>query len=1349
MKQILSLIFATGLTLPMAGLAGQYQIIPDQWIVELEHDATLEYRGGDRRSGAALMSGGRVLEATAPDGNRLDTSAPHVVAYAEFLDRERSEVLSQARNRLGREIRPRSVYRHVINGFSVQMSEAEARELAALPGVRRVTPDVAWQLETDRGPQMIGAPAVWDGESSLSSRGEGVVIGVIDTGINWDHRYFSDDPSATGGYTFSNPLGEQLGECSRPQVQCNDKLIGVWDFTDEGTFGRDPDDEGHGTHVASIAAGNAWTFELQEIDGTFATSGVAPRANIISYKVCYSEDYEDDNVAGRCPGEAIAGALEQVVEDGVDIINYSMGFDFVAEEESGDPWERALSFLNIRNAGILFVTSAGNSGPDAGSITSPANAPWTFAVGSTTHGRQIGHRADVVDLTDLFVEPGTGPEIESTISAPIIVADQAGSDLEGCNAYDDDVLAGTIAYVKRGSCTFEVKVDHAADAGALAVLVYNNEPGEGAIVMGGLENTTIPAGMIGNSDGELALAEIRGSANPTATLYDQLNRLVDENLQDRVSIFSSRGPGSDSPGIMKPNVMAPGEAILAGLVPDEHSLDFNSGTSMASPHVAGAAALLKAMHPDWSPVMLQSALETTAEAGPVKTTSGEATILDRGAGRIRVDEAANIGLYLPIGVSDFQAANPASGGDPEALNLAGIFTDNCTQDCNFTRTVEAIHPGSWTVTTPGDLDIEVTPDSFTLIAGQQQELNITVDGSSLGAETVLEGAVVLTPADDSLSIQRLPVGMVVAAAGLPSQLVVSASSNRGRSDYEVDVLAGLEEAVFRTSSLVRPVEESFDLGQDPSPEDPFSGGEGTRTQLVDVPEEALMLMVDVIDSSAVDIDLFVGRDKVGDGQADPDEVVCEATSTGTRERCRIENPEPGTWWILVQNHQASSTPGDDWVELEYALLSESEDYSLVATGPGRHDGGALEFSLAWDQPAMRRGERWVGAVGLASSKEALADLGVIPVRVRRNAAVVTEPTPLFANQAHPVVVPAGEQHDLLYFDVSPGATSVSVSVDGGADISARLQYMEFNAVAGYAPGTPPAAGELMASHTGSIAGFTLTADAQPGRWYVVLENAGTSEALVDVDVAIEEDEPQMSQRGLWSPRDRVIHQGIEWQRAGEGFLTWYSYDATGLPVFYQAASAIDSAHSTWTAPLERVTNGTGERQLYDQVGEVSLTMISDDEMVFAWRHDGHHGSEIMAPDAARTCPQVYGEQASYSGHWYSPGELVGGTTVIVTDTVQGHIRYYFDDLGVGRWLLANDPESDPLNEVLELLDYRGFCPGCDEAEVQMHVVGLYERSFDSDSSGSERLDFISAEPLSHDITIEVPISKLSEPLECR
>ena len=1345
---------------PLGGaFAGDKSPASGRWIVELEAAPAVRYGG----EGNVLMGSESIsisvpgLAATAPavtGAKRLDVSHPEVMAYTDWLDGQRHEVLRQAGKLLGRELEPVHVYRYLQNGFSIDLDAEEARRLADLPGVSAVAADRMHYLELERGPQLIGADLLWSGEvEGLGpARGENVVIGLLDSGVNWDHPMFSDALTNTGGYEYSNPLGTQLGLCSRPDVSCNDKLIGVYDFVDEG---NGEDLGGHGSHVAGIAAGNRRSVRLDFGGGAerFTLSGVAPRANIVSYKVC-QEDFDEDEEA-ECPGSAIVQALEQAVEDGVDVVNYSIG------SSATNPWrnideasvtEIGELFLNLRSAGIVPVTSAGNSGPGAGgTLSSPANAPWTIAVGNSTHDRLLANRAEVAGVRDLIALRGEGPTLERDLTAPVVAAESVdSSNFLACDSFPGGAFEDAIAVVVRGVCTFETKVRNAYHAGAVAVLVVNNLEGP-PIPMGGLESASIPAFMLSNGDGIAALEAIAEASEPTATIEAGILSLTSPDLVDRIAPSSSRGPAAFAPGLMKPNLVAPGSMILSASAAGSDSSDRYSlltGTSMSGPHIAGAAALLLSARPDWTVAMIQSALETTAESDTLQVDNLPATIIDRGAGRARVDRAANAGLFLPVTTEQFLAANPDKGGDPGQLNLPGIYTDTCTRNCNFTRTVEAMRSGSWTVDVQGDMDIEVVPDSFSLAAGARQELSITVSGSGGSSDRVLDGAVVLTPTDDSTSTQHLPVGMVVLAADLPSQFFVNASGNRGRTEFEVEVLATIDELVYRTSSLVRPVSETFELRQDSSPGNPYSGGDGTRTILIDVPQDTLALMVDTVDSSAMDIDLYVGFDAAGNAEAQSDEVVCESNSVGRRQECRIEKPTPGTWWIVVQNFQASSTHGSDWVELEYAILGESEDYTLAATGPGRHPGGTLDLSLAWDQPAMRRSERWVGAVGLASSADEVADLGVVPITVRRTAPLEPAPTPLFAYQTRPVVVAAGDRHDLLYFDVSPGAASVSVSVQGPVGVSAELRHMPFDEVAGHAPGTPPASGELKATHGGSGGGFTMIADAEPGRWYVVLDNAGSAEALVDVGVEIDVDEPVMSQRGLWSPRDRTIYQGIEWQRAGAGFMTWYSYDPNGLPVFYQAIGEIEPTVSTWTAPLDRITNGTGERQLYDQVGEVSLTMINDQEMIFSWRHDGFHGSEIMSPDADRTCPEVGGDDASYSGHWYSPGRLVGGTTMIVTDSVQAHIRYYFDALGVGRWLFAGNAEDGPLGEVMELLDYRGYCPGCEETEVQIHPVGVYERTFESESSGAERLEFISAEPLGHDMTIEVPITKLSERMEC-
>lgn len=1342
---IAALIFAV----QMPVLAEQAsRVIPGSWIVELADEPTLNYRGSES---AALERSGktaaRQLAATAPDvtgAGRFDADAREVRAYADYLDQRRQAVIDRASAELGRTLTPRAVYRHAFNGFAAEMSADEARALADVDGVTAVRPDMAYPLELDEGPSLIGASAFWNADSSDTNRGEGVVIGVIDSGINWEHVYFSDDTSDTGGYEYDNPFGEQLGECSKSSVECNDKLIGVYDFADEGTDGRDPEGEGHGTHVASTAAGNPWNFQLSEIEGTFNTSGVAPRANIISYKVCFTDHPDDEELDGKCVGSAISQALEQVIEDGVDVVNYSIGSD------APDPWANGLSFLNIRNAGIVFVTSAGNSGPDKGSISSPGNAPWTMSVGSVSHRRRIGNEAEVAGISDIFLQPGSGPELTSDITAPVIAADSVGDEMEGCSPFPGGAFDGAVAFIIRGGCVFETKVNNAADAGAEAVLVYNHEDGGGVLTMAGLEETDIPAAMMDNEQGKQVRTAIGAMVDPQAALLAGNRVILNSDWEDRVSGFSSRGPGVGAPDVMKPNVTAPGQDILAGFVPSgsndpETAIGLLSGTSMASPHGAGAAAILRSRHPDWTPDMVISALETTANSAPVRVGQAPASMLDRGAGRLRVDLAANVGLYLPVTTEEFENADPSTGGEPGQLNLPGVMSSGCVGTCRFTRTVRAIESGSWSVSTEGDLDIVVEPGAFSLSAGEEQELTIDVSAGDVSAGTFGDGAVVLS-SSDGLPTQRLAVGLQTMIAELPEKLSLNVDTNRGRSTLNFDEVGEMSDAVFPTSGLERPVRESFTVFQDGSPDDPYSGGGGTETFHVEVPEDSLMLYAEVVASDADDIDLFVGRDDNGDGIADESEEVCSSTSPNELEECAVSLPEAGTWWILVQNWEGSGSTGGDSVELDMVALAASGDPSLTVFGPGRHDSGPLEIPFYWDQPAMERDQRWLGAIGMSTTPDELANIGVIPVEITRSVGHDPLAGPLFADETLPVVLSGGAKHERLYFDVPPGTDAVSFEVSGDSSVQAQLKRIDFDEISGFAPGTPPADGSALDSGNVSESGLTLSASPVPGRWFVALDNTSGQEAAVEVSVSLEADTPVLSQRGLWSPRDRLIFQGIEWQMAGLGFIVWYTYDEDGLPVYYIAINEHDEESSVWTADLNRITNSTGVRQNPEVVGKVSLTMLEDNAMIYAWRMGGSHGSELYSPDAPQTCPEVDGEEVNYNGHWYSPDNAVGGTTMIVTENVQAQVRYYYDELGIGRWIYS---DGEPLEEVLDLIDFRGFCPNCEEQEVEMETVGEYVRTFDSDSTGNETLEFISGDPLNHDIFIDVPVTKLSEPVPCQ
>ncbi|MCH8476773.1 MAG: S8 family serine peptidase [Wenzhouxiangella sp.] len=1343
-----------GLSLSGAPLAGKPIIDRNHWIVELNEAPTLEYRGQEAVIASIASSDApRPLQATAPSvtgQGQFDVSANHVQAYVEFLDRERAAVLGRASARLQRELEPTAVYRHAFNGFAARMSPSEARALAETPGVRSVQPVLIHQLQLQFGPELIGARTLQAGLPGLpGANGAGTVIGIIDSGINASHQAFSDNP-AQAGHTFANPFGSGQGLCSSPSVNCNAKLVGVFDYTTEGSNGLDIG--GHGTHVAGIATGVEWSG---------GSAGVAPAANLVSWKVCYEELPDSYSNAGEpgCISSGFLQAFESAIELGVDVVNFSIGGSSTAS-----PWANhyGRQILNLWDAGIPFVTSAGNDGPDFGSITFPAYMPWAFAVGSTTHRLKTGRRLRVAALGAWFIVYGNGPDLPdpSFNAVSMISGELAASNMLGCEPFPADTFTDRVAMLRRGDCTFETKVNNAADAGAIAVVMINNVPGD-PINMIGLEDTTIPAGMISLEDSQQIL-QVMNALNSALTVDLPRSEVTveDVNAQDRVSGFSSRGPVV-VPGMVKPNAMAPGQSIRSAFVSSPTAAAISSGTSMASPHVAGAIAQLRQLNPSWGPDVLQSVMETTAEVEPVIAGGLQANLFERGSGRIRVDRAARAGLYLPITRSEFMAADPAQGGNPANLNLAGVLFEDCAESCTLTRTVQALRSGSWSVQTLGDLSISVSPGRFNLSSGQRQTLEITVERGATEDGVLAEGQIRLVPQGDNVVEQRLRVGAIFGAGAPPAAATVvdvEVGANRGRGTLTIEGLPELAEAVFNTSALTRPVEERFELIEDPTPDNPFSGGEGTRTFLVEVPEDTLMLWVETASEESPDIDLFVGFDANGNGQAEEAELVCTSwEEMESSERCLISNPQAGTWWIVVQNWLASAADASDAVSLDYAVLRNApDDYSLVASGVGIHQGGDLSLQVHWDNPAMRINQAYVGAIGLTADPDNLADAGVIPIRIERVLPNQPRPTALFKGEQLPVVVPANSTHKQLFIDVPPTTFRLSVTVEGDDGVNAGLQLVEFDSLAGSAPGTPEPPPGTVVSGTGSGAGIDLAVgDAinqiTPGRWHVILENPTDEEKLVYVQAGFPENGRLNAQYGLWSPRSRLIFQGIEWQRAGPGFMLWYSYDHAGLPQFYIATAAIDEDSSVWRATLERVT-GNNVRQNVEVVGEVSLTTLEDDLMSFAWRLNGAHGSELMIPNAPPTCPEVDGQPFSLTGHWFSPTAPVGGTTMIVTDTSQSYVRYYYDDDGVGRWVFVSALE-DELGAAGEVRDFRGFCPNCESFPMSYDgnssAVGGHAVFFESETSATEVIEFTSAPPLNHVISLDVPIQKLSQTLSCQ
>ncbi len=696
--------------------------------------------------------------------NKIEVNSPAVQSYVSYLEQQQQNFIQSVSSTLNRNVVQRFSYQYALNGVVLELTAEEASTLGNLPEVKSVSADMAYELDTDAGPQLIGADNVWTGTAPATGTGfgEGVVIGILDTGANFDHPSFA----AVGGdaYAHTNPLGagNYLGVCDPSNTEqyiadytCNDKIIGGYDFINDITppSGFDipgPEDEnGHGTHTASTAGGNVVLDA--EINGitNIAVSGVAPHANIIPFDVCYNPDPAE---GGGCFGSATVASIDQILADGVvDVVNYSIS-------GGTNPWGGFVeqAFLSATDSGVFVSASAGNSGPGPGTLGHLE--PWTASVGASTHNRRFSNDLTVTAPTPVPAELVGALAIQGT--GPVMVADMVGTmeyagnidggaNVTACTAFTDP-LTGLIAVISRGGCAFADKVNNAVAAGAVGVVVHNNVPGD-PIIMGGLDTTTVPAVMVSLDIGLALDAFI--DANPGVAEVSVAGQ-TSTNLNgqaDSMAAFSSRGPSPFE--YNKPDVTGPGVSILAGFADSDTGTGtlpeygVISGTSMSSPHNAGAAALLKEIQPSWTVPEIKSALMMTAKTAGVTKEDGltPADPFDRGAGRIQVDVASSAGLVLNETAFRFLLADPANGGDPKTLNVASYKNNSCVGTCSFQRkfTSVAATPINYTASLVG-MTGTVNPATFTANPGQTVTLNVEIDGAALPAGATSFGELMIT-----------------------------------------------------------------------------------------------------------------------------------------------------------------------------------------------------------------------------------------------------------------------------------------------------------------------------------------------------------------------------------------------------------------------------------------------------------------------------------------------------------------------------------------------------------------------------------------------------------------------------
>ncbi len=697
-------------------------------------------------------------------------------------------------------------YVNGINGFAVTASFDQARQLAANSNVAAVLPDELQQLTgsgssgggggggdpgggpstgvsgNDDLPKFLGLTKT-GGAWKSGITGEGVRIGVIDSGIWPEHPSFaSSAPIADplpGPVQESCDFGSGTGPTAYPDVAftCNNKLVGARQemANYKARFPLDPDEydsardnDGHGTHVASTAAGNA-DVQAQLFGVDYGTvSGIAPSAQVVAYKVAGHRGALTSDVAA---------AVDQAIADGVDVINLSIG-----SSSTNLLQPNLAALLSATDAGIFVATSVGNAGPTAGTIGGAAAVPWTTAVGATTQERVF--QGTVTLGLDRF---GWGPNrgegltlegssVTSGTNGAVDLVDGAAAGGEEClpGQLNPALVTGKVVLCLLAPSTGPTDpssspADKSAEvkrAGGVGLIAYNQAYDQDLYS----DNAYLPTVNVESWEGQMLKTYLQSAQRPKVTLT--VGGTWDWPNAPSMASFSSRGPNAAAADVVKPDLTAPGMQILAGDSPvSDPSVSAPgqlfqaiSGSSMASPVVAGMFALLKQAHPDWTPAMAKSALMTTADTDVVDNDrQTQAGPFAMGAGFVdigKVSEAGSAfdpGLVYDTGSLDYlgficdaapdwfalyghgrtcATLPPEVSQDAVDLNAPSIGVAALPGSITVTRTVTNVAATATTwwssVKAPAGYRVTVSPSTLTIAPGASARFKVSFVNDGTG-----------------------------------------------------------------------------------------------------------------------------------------------------------------------------------------------------------------------------------------------------------------------------------------------------------------------------------------------------------------------------------------------------------------------------------------------------------------------------------------------------------------------------------------------------------------------------------------------------------------------------------------
>lgn len=845
------------------------------------------------------------------------------------------------------------------NGFVADLTAKQATELATDRRVLTVQKDSIVYADTWNTPDFLGLSGkkgVWKQTGGQDKAGEGVVVGVIDSGIWPESKSFRGSPltadpqgrwgtKITGSITSMKKSDGNLfrGECETGEeftlANCNTKLISARSFVEgygesrtiEEDYISARDGNGHGSHTASTSAGNPVKDVSTEGVDFGSISGVAPAAKIAVYKALWATP---DGRASGTTSDLVA-AIEQAVTDGVDVLNYSISGPTDTVLEAAE-----IAFEGAAEAGVFVAASAGNEGPGASTVAH--NSPWVTTVAASTHTsfENTVVLGDGQELVGASISRTALPATKLVDAAEVGNGSAPDTALCPPNSLDPAKVAGTIVVCQRGVYDRVVKSEEVKRAGGVGVVLAN-------ITEGSLDADfhAVPTIHVSHVDAPKVYDYLE-SAGAGATARFELGNLTGTVTPvPQIAGFSSRGPAaSDDSDLLKPDISAPGVSVLAAVAPpSNHGRDYDlySGTSMSAPHIAGLAALIQGEHPKWSPMQIKSAMMTTAT--DLKTASGGRSndLFAQGAGHVNAKAFLDPGLFVLSDWEQWYGYITGLGLDtgvpaiePNAVNLPSLAEGHVMTEVTLERTFTAARKGTWKVKVevPGFKSTASRSSVSAKKAGQETTVGFRFERTTAPLSQWAFGHVTLT----GPTTVRLPVALRPVSVKAPTSIAGTGTDG----STNVPITGGFTgDLQVSTAGLVKGQVAEGALAVGDYALECVTIGDGNDLAQFDL----------VAPDQTSDLDMFV----YAAASCDPGTIFAvagEAATPSPGETFSLEGAPAGTYIVEVDAFAA----GDQGAPVPYSLrvydLGGSPSVGNLAVDPNPvpvTTGGDTSFDVSW------------------------------------------------------------------------------------------------------------------------------------------------------------------------------------------------------------------------------------------------------------------------------------------------------------------------------------------------------------------------------------------------------------------